>query len=88
MAFESAIVQRPIAFGNKRHSWGTFTNGAGDSGGDVNTGLRSCEVMLLQVGAAASAEAPAVNETLPCDGSAVTIATTAGADGTWYAIGY
>jgi hypothetical protein len=88
MAFESAITGRTV-FGNKRVHFGTFTNGASDAGGNINTGLRSCEAMLLQHGGAgAVASAPAVNETLPAAGSAITIVTTAGADGYWTAVGY
>lgn len=89
MAFASTISQRPRAVGNERMSRGTFTNGASDAGGDINTGLRKCEHISLQhTGSAVAADAPAVNETLPCAGSAVTIVTTAGADGIWQAWGY
>lgn len=88
MAFESAVTARPFAMGNKRVSMGTYTNGAGDSGGDIDTGLRSCEAIWLQPsGAAAIAAAPTVNETLPCAGSAVTIVNTADEDGFWIALG-
>lgn len=89
MAFDSSIVQRPIAgFGNKSISHGTFTNAGGSTGGNIDTGLRTCEFIHLQhSGAAAVASAPSVNETLPVAGSAVTIVTTADADGYWWAWG-
>lgn len=88
MAFEAAITGRTV-FGNKRVHFGTFTNGASDAGGDINTGLRSCEAMILQhIGSAVVASAPTVNETLPIAGTAVTVVTTAGADGHWVAVGY
>jgi hypothetical protein len=89
MAFTSAITQTvPIAVGDKKMTFGTFTNAGGDTGGDINTGLKICDAIFLQTGGAAvNANDPSVNETLPCDGSAVTIVTTADQDGTWMAIG-
>ncbi len=89
MAFASAITQRPISVGNKRWSWGTYTNGSGDTGGNINTGLRLCEHIQLQPsGSSAIATAPVVNETLPIAGSAITVVTADNEDGYWMAIGY
>ena len=89
MAFSSAITARPFAMGNKRVSVGTFTQAGGETGGSINTGLRSCEFMMLQTtGAAVSADQSSVTETLPVAGNAVTIVTTAGAVGNWLAVGY
>lgn len=88
MAFESAIVGETV-FGNKRIKWGTYTNGSGDTGGNINTGLQSCEAIFLQPGGSSViATAPVVNETLPVAGSAVTVVTADDEDGTWLAIGY
>jgi hypothetical protein len=87
MAFSSAISHKTV-FGNKRVNFGTFTNGASDTGGDINTGLRSCEAMFLQAGGNTADKAAALNETLPVAGSAVTIVTAAGVDGSWMAVGY
>jgi hypothetical protein len=88
MAFASTISEY-YNQGSKKVTRGTFTNGAGDSGGDIDTGLEMCQfIELQQTGAAAVATAPAVNETLPAAGSAITIVTTAGADGNWRAEGY
>ena len=87
MAFSSTVTIK-TQFGNKRIHYGTFTQAGGDTGGDINTGLRSCEAMMLQTsGAAVSADQSSVNETLPCAGSAITIVTTAGAVGYWLAVG-
>lgn len=87
MAFASSVIGRNFS-GSKARTWGTFTNTAGSSGGNIDTGLRMCESIKLQHGGAAVvASAPAVNETLPVAGSAVTIVTTADADGFWEAIG-
>lgn len=88
MAFASAITDKTV-MGNKRVHWGTFTNAGGDTGGNVNTGLRSVEHMQLQhTGSAVVASEPVINETLPYDGSAITIVTVDGADGIWMAVGY
>jgi len=88
MAFTSAVIQRPIAVGNKKQTWGTYTSDGGSTGGDVDTGLRVCEGIFLQPKAAAvSASAPVYNETLPCLGNAVTIVTIANEVGTWWAMG-
>jgi hypothetical protein len=89
MAFASAITQRPMAVGNKRWSFGTYTNGQGDTGGNINTGLRSCEFISLQPNSSSViATAPVVNETLPVDGTAVTVVTADDEDGYWMAVGY
>lgn len=89
MAFESAITERPKAIGNWRMSMGTWTNGGGDTGGNIDTGLRMCHHIQLQPsGSSVIASAPVVNETLPIAGSAVTIVNTAGEDGFWQAWGY
>ena len=88
MAFAYAITGQTI-FGNKRIVYGTFTNGGAGTGGDIATGLTSCEAIFLQLkGAAVDANAPVVNETLPVVGGAITIVTTADADGTFMAFGY
>jgi len=88
MAFASAIVGQSV-MGNKRIFWGTYTNGSGDTGGNINTGLQSCQSIFLQPGGSSViATAPAVNETLPIAGSAVTVVTADNEDGTWIAIGY
>jgi len=75
-------------FGTTYATWGTFTNGATDSGGDIDTGLGYVYSVFLQhKGGTAVATAPVVNETLPKSGGTVTIVTAAGADGFWLALG-
>jgi hypothetical protein len=86
MAFTSTITQRPISMGNKRIAIGTW-DGGGASGGDINTGLRSCEFISLTPKGSATVAGVACDETLPCAGSAVTIACGADVDGHWMAIG-
>ena len=88
MAFSSTITQRPIAIGNRRMSFGTY-NCASVAGGNIDTGLRSCEqIHLTQVSSAVTSTAPVVNETLPVAGSAVTIVTASSGAGNWMAWGY
>lgn len=85
MAFTSSVVGRS-KMSNKYVTWGTWTTDT--TGGDIDTGLTQCDFIMLQTsGAAVSADQSAVNETMPCTGSAVTIVCTSGADGFWMAFG-
>lgn len=87
MSFESTKLGENIV-GNQRMAWGTYASDSGDTGGDINTGLHSCHNMLLQPkGSAVNSNAPVVNETYPCAGSAMTIVTDANANGYWTAWG-
>ena len=88
MAFESAITNRDIGGNTRRHS-GTYTNSGGGTGGDINTGLVSCDFIILQpYDSSVESDSPVVNEALPVDGSAVTIVTIADEVGNWSAWGY
>jgi hypothetical protein len=85
MAFASTITLKTV-FGNKRFHAGTF---GGSTGGDINTGLRICEsINLICKGSAVAANAPAVNESLPVAGSAVTVVHDSAQTGFWTAVGY
>jgi len=86
MAFSSAITSRS-AMRNKAVTWGTFDADSVEAG-DIDTGLRKVDFMVVQTGGAAvSADQSAVNETLPADGSAISIACTDSTTGYWLAIG-
>jgi hypothetical protein len=75
-------------FGNKRIVYGVYTSTAGDTGGDIDTGLKLVEFVSLQPkGSAILANEPVVNETLPLASSSVTIVTTANEVGSYLAIG-
>lgn len=88
MAFAYAITDTSY-FGNKKVVIGTFTSTGGSTGGDIVTGLTSCDMITLQqTGAAVVADAPVANETFPLAGGAVTIVTTANAVGQFIAYGY
>jgi hypothetical protein len=63
-------------FGNQRHVWGTATISGGATGGDITTGLHSVHsIQLTAMGSSIVADAPTVNETLPCTGDVTIIAT-------------
>jgi hypothetical protein len=87
-AFASTVLlETPTVFGNKKVVYGTFASSGGATGGDIATGLQVVENIILQhTGSSVSADAPAINETLPCGGD-VTIVTTANTAGSWMAIG-
>lgn len=87
MAFTNAVVGRTV-MGNKRVTYGTYTSADGSTGGNIDTGLTVVDDIQLQSGGSAvKASAPSLNETLPCDGSAVTIVSVANEVGTWKAFG-
>ena len=87
MSFSAAVIGKTV-FGNKRVHWGTY-GGASQTGGDIDTGLRSVEHMqLTNKGSAVDTGWAAVNESMPCAGSAVTIVNDSAAGGYWLAIGY
>ncbi len=74
--------------GDLRSMYGTFTNGGGDTGGDIRTGLQQVQGMVLQhKGSSVVGDQPVINETFPCH-DPVTIVTTDGEDGYWMAFGY
>ncbi len=91
MAFESAVIKRYRGvLGRLSIEIGTYTNGAGDSGGSIVTNLRLVHYLFLQPkGAAVVASAPVVNADFssPLDGSAIPIKNTLDEDGHWLAIG-
>lgn len=92
MAFTSAVTTTvPGGHGSKALVYGTFTNTASSTGGDVTTNLNTVDQFFIQTGGpAAVALAPVVNETFPLVNStgAVTIVTNANDTGYWMAIGY
>lgn len=88
MAFSVSIIKK-LLVGNRRLIIGTFTNGATDRGGEIDTGLYRVETFWTQVTATTSAAtAPTVNESFPLAGGSVTLIAEAGQDGLWFAIGY
>ena len=87
MAWDTAISGRTRA-GSKRIHWGTW-DATGVTGGNIDTGLNVCEsIMLTHKGSAVEGAVAVVNETLPIDGSAITIVSSNGDAGYWMAIGH
>jgi len=86
MAFTSTITSYAV-FGDMKVSWGTWSTDT--TGGDIDTGLNICKgITLTHNSDAAIADQPAINETLPVVGSAVTIVNTSAKGGNWMAWGY
>lgn len=86
MAFSNTIEHRNFA-GNKRVHDGHW-DATDVTGGDIDTGLMRCELLMLShKGDAVEAAAAVVNETLPDSGNEVTIVCTSGDAGYWIAIG-
>jgi len=87
MTFISNLVFKGLA-GDKWFSYGTFTNGVGDEGGDIDTQLDFVEICVIShTGTTVTTNGPVIDETFPVDGSKVTIVTDSGVDGTWIAFG-
>ncbi len=88
MAFAS-VMSGETVFGNLRVTHGTYLASAAGTGGDINTGMHQVVTMMLVAsGSGIVAGAPTINETFPCDGTAVTIICTANTGGKWVAYGY
>lgn len=88
MAFTSTILERAKSIGHMRMSFGSF-NAYATTGGDINTGLNKCHMMMLtHKGTGVEASVAVVNETMPCTGTAVTIVCNASDQGYWLAYGY
>jgi hypothetical protein len=78
--------------------WGTFTNGATDSGGNIGTAIASnvapmyirtiVGCRLQHTGSSAVADAPVTNTTFPTLDTDTAIITTQGDDGIWEVWGY
>ena len=86
MAFISAITDKTV-MGNQRVHKGYF-NSSSAAGGDIDTGLRTCQhIDLTCKGSAVALNAPSVNEDLPVAGGALTIVVDSGQEGYWRAEG-
>ena len=91
MAFTYSVKTKkgiPELMGISYVSYGTFTNGASDCGGDILTGLSTVRGFTATCsGTSAPTEGVAVNETFPKTSDGITIVTKAGVDGVWVAFG-
>ena len=87
MSITDTFVGRSV-MGSECMTWGTYEDSSAGTEDDINTKLHICTRMILQpYGSAAGTDAPAINETFPLDGSAVTIITVASETGMWVAWG-
>ena len=85
MAFASTISGYAFIRG-KKVTYGKWTTDT--TGGDIDTGLLICDLILLQpTGSTVSADHATVNEDLPVAGNAVTIVCTSAIPGDWIAFG-
>lgn len=83
MAFSYAVTKRIRLDRTKSIAWGTFTNAATDSGGDVVTGFKTVDFIVFSTNSH-------VGSTLmkhTISGGTVTIVCPDGVDGTWLALG-
>lgn len=87
MAFTSAITDKTV-IGNLRMHYGTYTSSGGGTGGNIETGLSTVNLFVLQPkGSAVATNGSVVNETFPLTGSPVTIVSDADQVGQWMAVG-
>ena len=83
MAFSSTITDVYGPIGTLRFAYGTFTNGALDSGGDITTGLNKVFFFSVIPTSHISSTAPKYSES----SGAVTLVCDNNLDGNWGAIG-
>jgi hypothetical protein len=77
-----------LSLGNMRGVIGTYTDSSAGTADDVNTGLHKVYFMsFVEKASGVSDNVPSINETFPCDGSAVTMICDASQTGYWFAIG-
>lgn len=90
MAFSYTINDNgvPEFMGGKKVISGTFTNTGNSTGGNITVDpLRRIDFFNIQATNSSTANSNSVTETFPMATNVVTIATAAGVDGIWYAIG-
>jgi len=85
MAFAYTVSGRDRV-GRRWRTWGTWTNGAADSGGNIVTGLRTVETANIGVSSHLGTEIPKM--TLNSTAGYITLVTSEGADGYWEAVGF
>jgi hypothetical protein len=82
MAFSS--TRNFCGYPRLRFATGTFTNGATDVGGTIDTGLKHVYFATVNVGSHIGSE----QIKLTWSGSTLTLVTDEGADGYWFAVGF
>lgn len=82
MTFANAVSGSTV-FGDLRFKYGTFTNGAQDTGGAISTGLSAIFAYGVHVDSHVGSNQPKCT----INGGTLTIVTEEGADGRWWAVG-
>lgn len=85
MSFTSTISGRGKLM-NQWITWGTFTNGSTDAGGEISTGLSLVDTCQITVTSHLGSEVPKVTKNSSSSGE-ITIVTSDGCEGEWLAIG-
>jgi len=82
MAFASTVSSSTV-MGNKRWKFGTFTNGAMDTGGSIITGLDAIDAC----GVFTTSDVDAATPKFTVSGGTITLVTGSNIDGNWWAVG-
>jgi hypothetical protein len=83
MSFAYTVAGREWVSRRKRMTWGTFTNGATDTGGAIVTGMKIADHVTFSINSHVGATMPKAT----ISGGTVTIVTDDGVSGTWRASG-
>ena len=89
MVFTSKVISRETS-GSIKVTMGTYTNTAGSTGGDIDTGLAQCLHLSVENTGNGLVPSPSVDEDFSngaVSGGAVTIVTNGNASGIWVAYG-
>ena len=91
MVFEYAVIKRYRGvLGRLSVVIGTYTNGAGDSGGPIDCGLTHVHFFWMQPGGGVVITgSPSINKSFakPIPGDAMLVVNTLNEDGHWIAVG-
>jgi len=82
MAFAYEVSGSSV-LGDLRFKYGTFTNGAQDEGGDIETGLNA----VFAFGVIFTSHVGSNTVKYTVSGGTVTLVTERGVDGNWWALG-
>jgi len=83
MAFAFTNDNRPLSLGNARMRTGTFTNGAGETGGAITTGLNG----IFAAGTECNSHVGTTVPKYTRSSGTLTLVTGEHVDGQWWAIG-
>lgn len=90
MAFASTVDTRPRTMGNLLMLTGTFTNGVGDTGGNIDLGSQLANIVACggNAGSGTAGTGAGVDGVFALiNGTTLVIQCVADQDGTWWAMG-